>query len=83
MARFHVPTDIGEDSLLACSNAGCSYAANIEKADGRVATNSSAAATVSQFYVVQAAVASLVCLVNPSHADSGSDTRHSSKEPHR
>lgn len=62
--EFHVPTDIGEDSLLACSNAGCSYAANIEKADGRVATNSSAAATVSQFYVVQAAVASLIHVIH-------------------
>ncbi|KAK1948287.1 Proline--tRNA ligase [Phytophthora citrophthora] len=34
--EFHVLADIGEDAILSCSSEECDYAANVEKAEGRL-----------------------------------------------
>lgn len=34
--EFHVLADVGEDSILSCSSKECDYAANVDKAEGRL-----------------------------------------------
>lgn len=38
--EFHVLADIGEDAILSCSSEVCDYAANVEKAEGRLPQSS-------------------------------------------
>ncbi|GLE09546.1 hypothetical protein PINS_up021274 [Pythium insidiosum] len=38
--EFHVLAAIGEDGLLSCSSSSCDYAANVEKAHGRLCDES-------------------------------------------